>query len=120
MNNRNCLQCGKALLGRMDKRYCDDYCRTMYNNQHAANNDAIRIVNRLLRHNRGVIERILGPERKDIHISPIHLVNQGYHFNYHTHVYAEQGQEYVCCYDYGFCRLAEDRLILFRQSEMLK
>ena len=30
--NKKCLSCGKLLKGRVDKKFCDDYCRNNYNN----------------------------------------------------------------------------------------
>jgi len=30
--NKTCLACGKILKGRVDKKFCDDYCRNNYNN----------------------------------------------------------------------------------------
>src|SRR5699024_6777848 len=29
---QRCLECGKRLLGRIDKKFCDDSCRSTYNN----------------------------------------------------------------------------------------
>lgn len=31
--DRSCLDCGKALVGRADKKFCDDSCRNNYNNR---------------------------------------------------------------------------------------
>ncbi len=30
---KTCLTCGAPLIGRVDKKFCDDYCRSMYNNK---------------------------------------------------------------------------------------
>ena len=30
---RECLTCGTELRGRTDKKFCDDYCRSAYNNK---------------------------------------------------------------------------------------
>jgi hypothetical protein len=29
---KKCLACNKTLRGRADKKFCDDYCRSNYNN----------------------------------------------------------------------------------------
>ena len=34
---KNCLECGEAFNGRIDKKFCSDYCRNTYNNK--INND---------------------------------------------------------------------------------
>ncbi len=31
-NTATCQQCGKPVKGRIDKRFCDDFCRNAYNN----------------------------------------------------------------------------------------
>ena len=35
-DSKVCLACGKPLKGRIDKKFCDDYCRNNYNNQQKA------------------------------------------------------------------------------------
>ena len=30
--SKTCVACGKAVKGRSDKKFCDDYCRNVYNN----------------------------------------------------------------------------------------
>ena len=31
--NKPCAKCGKILVGKVDKRFCDAYCRNAHNNQ---------------------------------------------------------------------------------------
>jgi len=33
MEERYCLECGEPLIGRSDKKFCDDQCRNAYNNK---------------------------------------------------------------------------------------
>ena len=52
MNTRECLECGDQLKGRIDKKFCSDYCRNSYNNK--VNKDSknlIRNMNNRLRKN---------------------------------------------------------------------
>ena len=61
--NRLCLECGKSLKGRCDKKFCDDYCRNAYNNKaKIEENSFVRNINRTLQRNRRVLEELLGKE----------------------------------------------------------
>ena len=33
MEHRLCLECGDHLKGRIDKKFCSDYCRNSFNNK---------------------------------------------------------------------------------------
>ena len=33
MENRKCLECEETVKGRVDKKFCSDYCRNSYNNR---------------------------------------------------------------------------------------
>ena len=33
MEHRECLECGEPLKGRVDKKFCSDYCRNSHNNK---------------------------------------------------------------------------------------
>ena len=47
---KQCLECGEPLQGRVDKRFCGDYCRNTYHNRSNRGASAIiRQVNRVLR-----------------------------------------------------------------------
>ena len=57
---KTCQLCNKALKGRSDKKFCDDYCRAAYNNElKSASNNFIRNVNNALGKNRRSRESIL-------------------------------------------------------------
>ena len=61
---KSCEECGKAIFGRIDKRFCSDQCRNSFNNR--LNSDItnyIRNVNNALRKNRRILAE-LNPEGK--------------------------------------------------------
>jgi predicted nucleic acid-binding Zn ribbon protein len=63
--NRNCPACGKPLNGRVDKRFCDDYCRNGYNNQlKSASNNLVRNINNALGKNRRILKSLLQKVKK--------------------------------------------------------
>ena len=64
--SRKCLVCGKPLKGRSDKKFCDDYCRSSYNNDlKSAANNYIRNVNNALGKNRRILESLLPGDRRN-------------------------------------------------------
>jgi predicted nucleic acid-binding Zn ribbon protein len=60
---RPCLACGKPVKGRIDKKFCDDYCRNVYNNQLKLDENAfVRQVTTILKKNRRILSELLGNE----------------------------------------------------------
>ena len=67
MNARTCLACERALKGRSDKKFCNDYCRNNYNNVQKAKNNyspAIRNINNALLKNRKVLGAVLAGRKR--------------------------------------------------------
>src|SRR5689334_3673319 len=106
-----CLKCGKTIRGRVDKKFCDDYCRNVYNNHvRADSNHYVRNINHILRKNRRILESLLPDSRQDIKISKDKLLLLGFCFQYFTNSHTNQrGDSYFFCYDYGFKQLENDR-----------
>ena len=40
---KKCLECESPLVGRVDKKFCSDYCRNSYNNKINTNNNFFTI-----------------------------------------------------------------------------
>lgn len=118
-NTTTCRQCGKAVKGRTDKRFCDDYCRSAYNNQLKAQlSKTVKTVNATLLKNRKILERLLPATEQMIKTTRERLLKQGFSFTYHTHVLTTRtGKNYVYCYEYGYLPLDKDWLLLVRKKE---
>jgi len=117
---RICLSCETEIFGRIDKKYCSDYCR---NDQHNKNNrDAtsyMRNVNNILRKNRRILER-LNPKGKS-KIKETTLMEEGFNFAYHTNVYKTQkGGTYYFCYDHGYIKYDDGWLALVIKQDYVK
>jgi hypothetical protein len=116
---KKCLACDKVLRGRADKKFCNDYCRNIYNNQlKSANSPVVRNVNNTLLKNRRILESILGEE--EMAKAPKEkMVQQGFQFKYLTHTYTnKKGNVYFFCYDHGYLPLENDwYLIVKRKNE---
>lgn len=115
---RHCLACGKPVKGRIDKKFCDDYCRNAYNNKSKQEESSyMRHINGLLKKNRKILEDLLGPEGMVKHPKS-KLQQNGFLFNYHTHIYTNQkGNQYFFCYEYGYLPLEGDWYLLVKRKE---
>ena len=87
---KNCLACGKAVKGRVDKKFCDDYCRNNYNNVQKSKNshsNFVRNINNALLKNRKILESILPETEEMAKTTHDKLLQKGFMFTYHTHIY---------------------------------
>lgn len=118
-SERKCLACEKTLRGRVDKKFCDDYCRNAYNNrQNSDNNNFVRNINNILRKNRRILESLI-PDGEGMAKCPRKkLADAGYSFNYHTHQYTnKKGDTYHFCYELGYLPLEGDWVLVVRRKE---
>jgi hypothetical protein len=115
---RTCLSCGKTVKGRADKKFCDDYCRNMYNNQLKGDvNNYVRNINNTLRKNRRILEELLPDNEEMAKTTQDKLVQMGFVFKYYTHTYTnKKGNMYYFCYDYGYLPLENDWYLLVRRK----
>lgn len=115
---RECLDCGSLLRGRSDKKFCDDQCRSHYNNGiRSASSSALRPVNAILRKNHSILTKLC--VRNKIRLKKEDLLCYGFNINYHTHLYNNKnGNTCYFCYDYGYIRLEEDIFLLVKDRQL--
>jgi len=127
MNNLStkvCLQCGKKLSGRIDKKFCDAYCRNTYNNQNKATEEFyIQSVNSSIRKNRRIL-KTLSPEGKATVRKEV-LDSMSYDYRFFSGIYKTKNGLYYLVYDYAFSPVferegIEKALIVQRQPYMDK
>lgn len=115
MEKRECPECGEALKGRTDKKFCSDMCRNAYNNRQ--NSDAtnhIRNVNNLLRKNRRIMEESLVGEKTTLPRQK--LLDKGFNFTYTTNqVITRNNHTYFFCYEYGYLPLENDLVLIVKR-----
>ncbi|HYM93143.1 MAG TPA: hypothetical protein VET23_03320 [Chitinophagaceae bacterium] len=116
-----CLSCGKPLKGRVDKKFCDDYCRNNYNNQQKAKGSHsayIRNINNALLKNRKVLESLILANEETVKTNKERLLNHGFQFKYITHTYTTKtNKTYFFCYEYGYLPLDNDWFLVVRKKE---
>lgn len=118
MSEKVCLDCGKPLLmGRVDRKFCNDICRNNYNNRlNRDANNLVRNVNGVLRKNRRILESLCPEDKKKVKRDT--LVARGFSFEYFTNIYeTKTGQSYYFCYDYGYLMLDNDFILLVHRTE---
>lgn len=103
---RQCMHCGNPMHGRQDKKFCDDQCRSYFNNiRNSDSNCTMRNINYILRKNRRILAAFTSKEGRT-KICKTKLSESGFDFRYFTHYYKTQkGWNYKICYDYGYINL---------------
>lgn len=112
-----CVFCGSDLLGRSDKKYCDDTCR---NNHHYAlkreNLSVIKYINNILMHNREMLNLLY--KNKNTIINKDKLVECDFNFELFTNIYrTKKNEEYKVVYDYAYKFVNDNELVIIRYRE---
>lgn len=115
--DKECLDCGIPIKGRADKKFCDDQCRSNFNNKLKADDSkAVKRINSILYKNRKILAK-LNPDGK-VKVHKNKLEKAGFNFSYFTHQYQTvKGAVYIFCYDYGYLSLENDWYLLVRKLE---
>lgn len=104
--NKLCLYCGEPIKGRADKKFCDDQCRTGYNNKLKSEHPLVRNINNILRKNRKILAEFADNNEGKARVHIKKLAEKGFNFTYITHTYTtKQGATYQFCYEYGYLKL---------------
>lgn len=113
----NCLECGEKIIGRSDKKFCNDACRNAYNNkQNKDSTNLMRNVNNKLRKNYRILIEINTDGKTKITRSK--LESLGFDFDYFTNLKVyKNGSEYKFIYDYGY-KLLEDDFVLIVKNQL--
>lgn len=117
---RVCQQCGDELVGRRDKKFCSDYCRSNAHNEiNRDYSNYMRKVNNILRKNRRILAKH-NPNGK-AKVTASVLMEDGYNFAYHTNVYeTKKGGKYFFCYDQGYIQLDDGSYALVVRESYVK
>jgi hypothetical protein len=120
MKKRKCLECADEFIGRIDKKYCSDNCRSAYNNKMNSDlTEFARRVNRILRRNRRILSELNPCGKTKVHREE--LMELGFKFRYFTNQYrTKSGNIYHFCYDYGYIQLSNDYYRLVFKHEYIE
>ena len=117
---KTCAECGKPLLGRSDKKFCDDNCRSSFHNGiDSGSRNLMRNINYILRKNRRILAE-LNPNEKS-KANKDKLLKLGFDFNYFTSIYkTKNGNVYYFVYEQGYLPLENHWFALVKKKEYIK
>lgn len=100
-----CMHCGKTIHGRIDKKFCNNECKSAYHNiKNRIDNQKIKVINRLLKVNYSILCKI-NPNQKT-KVKRNTLTQNGFNFTYFTNIYTtKKGHVYYFVYDQGYLPL---------------
>ena len=113
---KNCLECGEPLNGRIDKKFCSDYCRNTYNNKiNKDSKNLIRNINNRLRKNHRLLSDLNTSGKTKVTRSK--LLEGNFDFSYFTSIYTTKtGNVYFYVYDQGYLPLDNDFYLLIKKE----
>ncbi|WBX73517.1 hypothetical protein PG913_11880 [Tenacibaculum pacificus] len=116
MSDKKCLECNEKVIGRIDKKFCSDYCRNTYNNKvNKESKNLIRNTNNRLRKNHKILTdlNISGKTK----VSRRKLFDKGFDFKFITSLYTTKtGNTYYYVYDQGYLVLDTELYLLVKQD----
>jgi hypothetical protein len=114
---KQCLECETEFTGRVDKKFCSDYCRNAFNNKlRQDSTNTVRNINNTLRKNRRILEE-LAPNGK-AKSTKEEMLKRGFHFEYFTNILNTQtGNTYNFCYDYGYLEIGKGFYAIVKKLE---
>tara|TARA_B100001093_G_C26841003_1_gene1020550 strand:+ start:1168 stop:1533 length:366 start_codon:yes stop_codon:yes gene_type:complete len=121
MSKKLCLECDQPLIGRVDKKFCNDMCRNAFNNKiNKDANDYVRKVNVILRKNRRILSNLMKGKDK-CKTTKEELLLNGFNFYYYTNLYqTKQGKTYYFVYELGYLELEDEQFALVKKQEYVK
>ena len=105
---RTCLACGKIIEGRVDKKFCDDYCKSSYHYQRSKVEEP-RFYNKVdnqLKRNRRILKYYNKAGKATVRAEVI--LDQGFDPKFFTHYWKnKKGDVYLFVYEFGFIKRQE-------------
>lgn len=114
---KKCLECDTEIKGRVDKKFCSDYCRNAYNNKlNKDSKNLVRNINNRLRKNYRILDSFELKEGKT-RTTKTRLMDKGFDFEYVTNLYTtRKGSTYYFVYDLGYLPLDNDYYMIVKRE----
>lgn len=114
----NCLECDSPILGRSDKKFCNDSCRNSYNNKmNSDSSNLMRYIHGKLKTNHKILinQNFVDGKYKT---TKSKLMALDFNFEYITHTKTyKNGAEYRFVYDVGYKFLEDDWVLLVKNEQ---
>ena len=116
MENKECLECKEPLRGRIDKKFCYDYCRNAYNNRvNKGSKNLIRNINNRLRKNYKILSELNTSWKTKV--TRTKLYDKGFDFQFFTSIYkTKTGNTYFYVYNEGYLSLENEVFLLIKND----
>ncbi len=113
---KKCLECGESIVGRADKKFCNDYCRNSFNNKvNIESKKLIRNINNRLKKNYRTLCDL--NESGKTKVSRNKLLDKNFDFNHFTSIYTTKaGNIYYYIYDQGYLSIENDYFLLIKKD----
>lgn len=100
-----CLDCSRALQGRMDKKFCNDVCRVRHHRRSNNRSKTVKGVEKILIRNRSLLVSL--KQKPGLELTEegrfVWLRRNGFDFNFHTHVHPlKDGRLAIMCFEEGY------------------
>ena len=112
-----CLECGVAIKGRADKKFCSDHCRNAYNNMlNRDSKNLVRVINNRLRKNYRILDGFALKDGKTT-TTKTKLLDKGFDFEFITSLYTtKKGTVYYFVYDLGYLPLENEYYMIVKRE----
>ncbi|MDO7135334.1 hypothetical protein [Algibacter lectus] len=124
LKKNECLSCGKELIGRSDKIYCDLHCKSSYHYRKSLD-EAPRFYNKVdnqLKLNRKILKNFNKSGKATVRAKVI--LDLGFNPKYFTHYWKNQRDDvYLFVYEFGFLKKKEnnvEKYILIKWQEYME
>lgn len=105
----NCFNCGEPLIGRIDKKFCDEYCKSAFHYQENKKNenDFFKKVDLQIKMNRRLLKAFNRSGKSTVRRST--LIKKGFSPDFFTHYWKnKEGDVYLFVYEFGFLRVKKN------------
>lgn len=115
---QTCTHCQEQFRGRIDKKFCSDYCRSAHHNKSKLDySTPFKSVNNTLKKNYRILNTLTAIS-KQVKTNKQTLEEAGFNFNYFTNVFpAKNGKTYYFCYDRGYVALEKNLYAIVVKKE---
>lgn len=109
---RACSECGTFINGRIDKKFCSDYCRASFHNKKKGEESPVlREILMILRKNRSILQDLI--ECGNRTISKARLILKGFAFDFNTHQIVQGNRNPLYfCFEYGYQNVSDEVVLL--------
>lgn len=115
--NKCCEHCGKSIVGRTDKKFCNDYCRNTYNNKiQGGYIQQTRPIVAILIKNRRILQDVFQKIKGEVTDKKL-LVMMGFDPRYCTEHKQYNNRDYYFCFDIGFTVQDNGQLAILQRTQ---